>query len=90
MLIGQQCRVDGNTWAASRTVASTSWGCQGSRLGSLVAVGRHINGGQPLLLLCQLLELILLFRVSPQLDEGAKEVDACHQDDEGHRAKKGS
>lgn len=90
MLIGQQRGVDGNAWAASRTVAPTGWGCQGSGLGSLVAVGRYINGGQPLLLLRQLLELILLFGMSPQLDEGAEEVDACHQDNEGHGAKEGS
>lgn len=90
MLIGQQCGVDGNAWAASGTVAPTGWGCQGPRFGSLVAVGRHVDGGQPLLLLCQLLELVLLFGVSPQLDEGTEEVDACHQDDEGYGAKEGS
>lgn len=90
MLIGQQRRVDGNAWAAGRAVAPTGWSCQGSRLGSLMTVGRHIDGSQPLLLLRQLLELILLLGVSLQLDEGTEEVDACHQDDEGHGAKEGS
>lgn len=87
MLIGQQRRVDGNARAASRAVAPTGWCSQGSGLGSLVAVCRHIDSGQPLLLLCQLLELVLLFRVSSQLDECAEEVDARDQDNESHRAK---
>lgn len=90
MLISQQRGIDGNAWAAGGAVAPTGWGCQGPRLGSLVAVGRDIDGGKPLLLLRQLLELVLLFGVSPQLDEGTEEVDACHQDDEGHGAKEGS
>lgn len=90
MLISQQSGVDGDAWAASRAVAPAGLGSQGPRLSSLVAVGRHVDGGQPLLLLCQLLELILLFRVAPQLDEGTEEVDAGHQDDEGHRAIEGS
>lgn len=90
MLISQQRGIDGNAWAAGGAVAPTGWGCQGPRLGSLVAVGWDIDGGKPLLLLRQLLELVLLFGVSPQLDEGTEEVDACHQDDEGHGAKEGS
>lgn len=90
MLIGQQRRVDGDTGAAGGAVASTGLSCQGSGLSSLMTVGGHVDCSQPLLLLRQLLELVLLLRVSPQLDEGAEEVDAGHQDDEGHGAKEGS
>ena len=90
MLISQQCRVYGNARAASGAVVPTRCRCQSSRLGTLVAVGRHIDASQPLLLLRQLLQLVLLLRVSPQLDEGTDEVDACHQDNEGHGAKEGS
>lgn len=89
VLIGQQRGVDGNAGAAGRAVAPTWRGSQGSGLGSLVAVGRHVDRGQPLLLLRQLLELVLLFGVPSQLDEGAEEVDARHQDDEGHGAEEG-
>lgn len=90
MFVSQQCRVDGNAWAASGAVAPTLWRCQGSGLSSLVAVGWHVDSGQPLLFLRQPLELILFFRVPSQLDEGAEEVDACHQDDEGHGAEESS
>lgn len=65
VLISQQRGVDGDARAAGGAVAPDLRGCRGSRLGSLVAVGGHIDGRQSLLLLCQLLELVLLFRVSP-------------------------
>lgn len=90
MLVGQQRGVDGNARAAGRAVAPTGWCGQGSGLGPLVAVCRHIDGGQPLLLLRQLLELVLLLGVSSQLDEGAEEVNARDQDDESHGAKERS
>lgn len=65
MLVGQQRGVDGNARAAGGAVAPAGRWSQGSGLGSLVAVCRHIDSSQPLLLLRQLLELVLLFRVSP-------------------------
>lgn len=78
VFVGQQCRINGNTRAASRTLAGPR---RGPRLCPLMTVGGYVDGGQPLLLLGQPLELVLLFRMPTQLDEGTEEVDACHQDD---------
>lgn len=90
MLVSQQSGIDGNAGAASGAAAPTGVGCEGPRLCPLVAVGWYVNAGQPLLFLRQALELVLLLRMPPQLDEGAEEVDARHQDDQGHGAKKSS
>lgn len=43
-----------------------------------------VDVSQPLLLLAHGLQLVLPLGVFAQLDEGAQEVDAGHQDDEGH------
>lgn len=77
MLIGQQRRVDGDSWAAGRAVARS----RSPGFGPLVTVGGHVDGSQPLLLLRQLLQLILFLGVFSQLDEGREEVDAGYQDD---------
>lgn len=90
MLIGQQCGVDRNAGTSSGAVAPRGWSGQGTRLSSLVAVGRNVDGGEPLLLLRKLFELIFLLRVPPQLDESAEEVGTRDQDDEGYRAEEGS
>lgn len=84
MLIGQQCRVDGDPRAASGAVAPAG---RSPGFGPLVTVGGHVHGSQSLLLLRQLLQLVLFLRVLSQLDEGTEEVDTGYQDNERDGAK---
>lgn len=86
VLIGQQRGVDGDARAAGGAVAPAA---RGSGFRPLVAVGGHVHGSQPLLLLRQLLQLVLPLGVFAQLDEGTEEVDAGYQDDERHGAEEG-
>lgn len=90
VLVGKKRGVDGDARTAGRAVAPARRGRRGTGLGSLVAVRGRVDGGQPLLLLRRPLELVLLFGVTAQLDEGADEVDACHQGDEGPGAEEGA
>lgn len=90
VLVSQEGGVYGDSGATGRAVAATGRCRQGPWLRPLVTVGRHVHGRQPLLLLCQLLELVLLLRMATQLDEGTQEVDARYQNDEGHGTEEGA